>query len=224
MAANRDTLPLETRTKSGTTASHALRAAGKIPVILYGHGADPLAVAVDARTFDEFLGGGGRSRLVNLTIDGGGKDTALVREIQRDPVSRRIIHADLQRVSATETISVALPLVTVGVSDGVRNFGAVMDVVVHAIDVTGPANELPERIEVDVTELGIHDHVTAADLKLPPNFKLDMDPGTLLISIEPSRTEAQLAEAEVAATAPVEPSEVPTVGETTPSEGEETAS
>ena len=226
MAAQRDTLALETRSDSGTTAARAVRHAGKVPAILYGHGAKPLSVAIDARTFDELLHGGGRSRLVNLTIDGKGKDTtAVIREIQRDPVSRRVIHADLQRVSATETISVSLPLVTIGVADGVRNFGAVMDVVVHMIEVSGPANELPERFEVDVTELGVHDHVTAADVKLPPKFKLDMDPATLLISIEPSRTEQQLAEAEVAAAAPAEPTEVPTVGETAAAtEGEESAS
>jgi large subunit ribosomal protein L25 len=208
-------LTVETRSDAGTTAARALRKVGRVPAVLFGHGAAPASISLDAKAFDELLHALGKNSLLNLTIDGkGGDTTALVREVQRDPISRRIVHADLQRVSATETVGASLPIVAIGVADGVRNMGGVMDVVLHTIEVEGPANAIPPHIEVDVTDLGLHQHITAGDVKLPPNFKLRMEPGALLISIEPSRTEQQMAEAAVAA--PVaEPAAVPTVAETT---------
>jgi large subunit ribosomal protein L25 len=210
-------LAVESRPQTGTTAANALRRAGKVPAVLFGHGVDPMAVALDAKAFDDLLHAGGKNRLLNITIDGEKKDTALVRDVQRDPITRRVLHADLQRVSESETVSASLPIVTVGVAEGVRNMGGVMDVVVHTLDVEGPANAIPPNIEIDVNELALHAHLTAGDIKLPPNFKLRIDPTTILISIEPSKTEQQMAEAAVAAAEPVE---VPTVAETTPTEEE----
>ena len=118
-----------------------------------------------------------------------------MREIQRHPVSRRVIHADLQRVSADETIDARLPIVTVGIAEGVRNSGAVMDVITHELEVWGPANQIPEHLEVDVTELGIHDHVTAGEIALPPGFELVTAPETVVVAIEPSRTAREFEEA-----------------------------
>jgi len=210
-------LAVESRSKTGTTSANALRRAGKVPAVLFGHGVDPMAVALDAKAFDDLLHAGGKNRLLSITIDGSKKDTALVREVQRDPITRRVVHADLQRVSESETVSASLPIVTVGVADGVRNSGGVMDVVVHTLEVEGPANAIPPNIEIDVSELALHSHLTAGDVKLPPNFKLRIDATTILISIEPSKTEQQMAEAAVAAAEPVE---VPTVAETTPIEEE----
>jgi large subunit ribosomal protein L25 len=105
------------------------------------------------------------------------------------------VHADLQRVSADETIDTRLPIVTIGVAEGVRNSGAVMDVITHELEVEGPASRIPENLEVDVTELGIHEHLTAADVPLPAGFKLLTPPETLVVAIEPSRTARELEEA-----------------------------
>src|SRR5579859_4795323 len=128
MTRKNDALALLTRERTGTTGSNNARRDGKIPGILYGHGSKALAVEVDAHAFDQLLHGGGRNHLLEITIDGKNKDTALVREVQRDPISRRVVHADFQRVGATEEISALLPLVTIGTAEGVRQFGGVMDV------------------------------------------------------------------------------------------------
>lgn len=198
-------LSVEPRSKLGTTGAHALRAAGKVPAVLYGHGDAPEHIAVDAHAFGELLAHGGRSAIITL-VDGGRKrQTALVREIQVHPVSRRIIHADLQRVSADETINMRLPVVTVGVAEGVRNFGAVMDVITHELEVEGPANRIPEHLEVNVDALGVHEHVTAADVPLPEGFKLLTSPETIVVAIEPSRTARELEEAAAPAEAAAEP-------------------
>jgi large subunit ribosomal protein L25 len=212
MSTTNNSLAVTTRSKIGTTGATAIRKAGGVPGILFGHGSPPTAIELDARAFDELLHAGGKNHLLEITIDGGHKDTALIRDVQRDPLTRRVLHADLQRVSATEEISASLPLVAVGVPAGVKN-GGVMDIIVRAIDVTGPANALPDSLEADVSALEIHQHLTAGDIVLPAKIVLDMDPHAILISIEAPRTETE-AEPTTEAVA-----EVPTVAE---SEGEQT--
>jgi large subunit ribosomal protein L25 len=209
MATTNISLAVTTRAKAGTAASNAVRRIGKVPGVLFGHGSAPTAIEVDAKAFDDLLHAGGKNHLLDITIDGGARDTALIRDVQRHPITRRVLHADFQRVGATEEISTSLPVVTIGVADGVKNAGGVMDVVLHAVDVTGPANALPEQIEADVSALGVHGHLTAGDLKLPAGIKLGMDAGTILISIEPSKTEAEAAESAPAPAA----ADVPTVDE-----------
>ncbi|MBV8345857.1 MAG: 50S ribosomal protein L25 [Candidatus Eremiobacteraeota bacterium] len=188
-------LSVEPRERLGTTGAHALRGQGKIPAVVYGHGNVPEHVAIDAHAFEELMHHGGRNAIITLTDGGRKRQTALVRQIQLHPVSRRIIHADLQRVSADESIDTRLPIVTVGVAEGVRSFGAVMDVIVHELEVEGPANQIPENLEVEVTALGVHEHLTAADVPLPAGFKLLTPPETVVVSIEPSRTARELEEA-----------------------------
>lgn len=194
MANKEFTLAVEHRTKLGTTGAQALRAAGKLPAVLFGHGVASEHVAVNAHAFEDVIHRAGRNAIITLTGDQK-RQTALVREIQRDPVSRRVVHADLQRVSADETIEARLAIVTVGVADGVRNAGAVMDVITHELEVSGPADRIPEHLEVDVTPLGIHEHISAGEVKLPPGFRLVTAPETVVVSIEPSRTARDLEEA-----------------------------
>jgi len=212
MATSKDTLAIESRTATGTAAAHALRRKGKVPGILFGHGGTPLPIALDARSLNDLLHiAGAKSHLLSITIDGKTKDTALLREIQHDPVSHRVLHADLQRVSATESITATLPVVTVGVPEGVKHSGAVLDVILHELDVQGPANAIPEKLEIDVTALRVHDHITAGAVKLPAKFKMLTPADAIVITVEPSRT----AEAATASAPAPTPAEVPTVAETT---------
>lgn len=189
------TLSIERREKLGTTGANALRRDGKIPGVLYGHGTTPQHIAFDMRAFDELLHHGGRTGIITLMMNGKKSDTALVRQVTRNPVTRGIQHVDLLRVSANEAVRTTIPLTTAGVARGVRDFGGVMDVIVHDLDVEGPANQLPDHLEVDVTDLGIHQHATAADVKLPKNFKLLTPPDTIVVSVEASKTAQHLEEA-----------------------------
>lgn len=194
-------LTIERRDGGGTTKARSLRHAGKVPGVLYGHGSSE-TIAVERRALDELLHHGGRTGLIELKLGGKKLDTALVREVQIDPVSRKPIHVDLQRVSATEKVHTKLPLTTVGTADGVRNFGGVMDVIVYELEVEGPANKLPDHLEIDVTELGIHQHLNASDVKLPAEIKLLTPADTIVVTVESSKTARALEEAE--AGAPVE--------------------
>lgn len=193
----------------GTTAAHAERRAGRVPAVVYGHGAPPVAVSVEARAIEELVGAGQRNHLIDATLDGR-TDTVRVRDLQRDPVNRHLLHVDFQRVSRTEQVTATLPVVTVGVARGVKDYGGVLDVVTHALEVTGPADRIPEHIEIDVSGLNVHEHVTAGDVKLPDGLTVATPPSQIVVAVESSRTEAE------AAAAPTEPAAVPTVAETSP--------
>lgn len=219
MASKELNLAVERRTKLGTTGSQALRAAGKIPAVLYGHGVVAEHLALDARAFEELMHRSGRNAIITLSDGSRKHQTALIREIQHHPVSRRIVHADLQRVSADETIEALLPIVTVGVAEGVRNAGAVMDVIAHELAVSGPASEIPEHIEVDVTALNIHEHFTAGEVVLPAGFRLVTPADTLIVTIEASRTARELEEAAAPGEEAAEPEVIGASATTTPESG-----
>ncbi len=187
------TLDAELRERVGTTEAQRLRAAGKIPAVVYGHGAPAQHVALDARRFEELLTRIGRNAIIALTIDGK-KETALVRDLRQHEVSRKILHVDLLRVSAKEHIHAKAPVVTTGVARGVKEFGGVMDVVVHELEIEGPADEFPDHIEVDVSDLGLHQHIVAGDVKVPKGFKIRTPADTIVVSIEASKTSQQLEE------------------------------
>jgi large subunit ribosomal protein L25 len=194
-------LPIETREKTGTTGSNALRRHGKIPAVLYGHGSTPQHIAFDYKQFEEVLHHGGRNGVLTLTVNGKKADIALVRDVQRHQVSRKIAHVDLQRVSAHEAVHAKLPVVAAGTPRGVRDFSGVLDVVLHEIEVEGPVDELPEQLTVDVTGLGIGQHITAADVVLPKGFKLLTPPDTTVVAVEASKTAQHVEEAASGATA-----------------------
>jgi large subunit ribosomal protein L25 len=198
-------LAVEKREKPGTTGSNALRHQGKIPAVLYGHGSQPESIAIDAHAFQELLHHGARNTIVTLQGQGRPNETALVRTLQYHPVSHRILHADFQRVSANESIVSMLDVVTTGVAPGVKDSGGVMDVVSHQLEIEGPASQIPENLEVDVSSLGLHDHVTAGDVKLPAGFTMVTPPETVVVTVEPSRTERQLEEAATGPAAAAEP-------------------
>jgi len=215
------TLAIEPRDGAGTTNSRALRQLGKIPAVLYGHGSAPQHIAFNARTFDDLLHRGARSSLITLTLGGRKSDTALIRELQRDPLTRKVIHADLQRVSVDEEVHTSVPIVAVGVPLGVREYGGVLDIITRELEVAGPVNKLPAQLEVDVAALSIHEHITAADVVLPDGFKLLTPPETTVVAVEASRTAAQVEEA---AAAPAEQLEPEVIGaEATPVEPPESS-
>ena len=195
MATKDLTLAFEPREGGGgTTKSNALRHAGKIPAVLYGHGAEPVSIAIEAKALEDILHHGASSSLITLTASGKKSDTALIRELQRDPITRKVVHADLQRVSANETVRTKLQVVTVGVAAGVKEMGGVLDVINHELEIEGPANRIPDHLEVDVTALGIHEHLNASDVKLPDGFKMVSPADMTVVAVEPSKTEKQLEE------------------------------
>jgi large subunit ribosomal protein L25 len=187
------------RAEIGTTGAKKARREGRIPGALYGHGGSE-AIAVDARTLNDLLSTGGQSHIVDATI-GGKKESVLLREVQRDPITHRPIAADFQRVSSTEEIYASIGIVTVGVPPGVKDQNGVMDMVTHALEVKGPAGNLPEHFEIDVSALSVNDHITAGDVKLPSGFTLITPADTVVVAVEGGRTASEEAALTTAAPA-----------------------
>lgn len=214
MAKTSPTLKLELRENPGTIGSRKVRHTGRIPGVIYGHGEKPLAVSIEGRELGELLHGGRRQNIIDIQLDGK-KDTAMVRDMQLDPVTRRVLSVDLQRISRSDIITAEVPIVTVGTAAGVRDQGGMMDLVTHEIEVRGPADKIPEEIRVDVSELTIGDNISAGELTLTEGIRLITPADTTIVAIEMPRAE----EEPVAAAAVPEgaegavPAEAPPTGE-----------
>lgn len=198
-------LTLEPRTKVGTTAAHALRRAGKIPGVVYGHG-EATPISVDAKQLAELILSGHKSHIVDATI-GGKHDSVLLRRIESEPITRKALSVDFQRVTRDEAIVSNVTVVTVGTAVGVKDQGGVMDIVAHTLEIKGPAHSIPDNVTIDVSELGVHGHVTAGDVKLPAGYTMLTPADTVVVSVEITRA---LASEE----APVEAAEAPAATET----------
>lgn len=200
-------LILEPRTRTGTTAAHALRRAGKVPGVVYGHGPST-PIAIDAKQLADLILSGNRAHIVEASI-GTKKDSVLLRRIEPEPITHKPLAVDFQRVTRNEPIVAVVTVVTQGTALGVREAGgAVMDIVTHQLEIKGPAHAIPDSLVVDVSGLALHDHVTAAQVPLPKGFALLTPPDTVVISVEISRAavstgpEEELAASELIETPP----------------------
>jgi large subunit ribosomal protein L25 len=207
---NLSNLVLEPRSAVGTTKANALRRAGKIPGVVYGHGPST-PIAIDVKQLSELIHSGHRSHIVEASI-GGKKDSVLLRRIEAHPITRKPLSVDFQRVTKDEAITASVTVVTVGNPVGVRDQGGVMDVVSHALDIKGPAQHIPDQLTVDVDDLTVHQHITAGEITLPAGFTLITPPETIVVSVSLTRAAAgdeTETTTEAAATVEGQPAETP---------------
>ena len=195
-------LALEPRSDVGTTSSKALRAAGKIPGVVYGHGS-ATPVTIDSKALAELIASGNRSHIVEASI-GKEKDSVLLRRIETDPITRKALSVDFQRVAADEAIYATVTVTTKGNPRGVREQGGVLDVVMHQLEIKGPASKIPDHIEIDVTDLGVHEHLNANQITLPAGFTLVTPPEQLVIAVEVHRAAVAEGAPEVVEELPTE--------------------
>lgn len=158
-------LVAETREGTGKGAARKLRAAGRVPAILYGHGMDPLALSVDSRELFHLLHtGAGANVLVDLVVDGT-EHLALPRDVQRDHIRGRFVHVDFLAVRRDEKINVTIPLRIVGESPGVKA-GGVLEHHLWELNCECLATDVPEAIDVDISRLEIGSGVRVSELKV----------------------------------------------------------
>jgi len=179
------------RDKQGTGAARAYRREGLIPGVVYGQGQDAMPILVDARQFGALLRHHGS--LINLKIDGGIADStlaALVKDAQRDPVSREVLSIDLQWVSLNEAVEVAVPLVLVGEAPGVTRDGGSLEQVMHEITISCLPGAIPESIPVDISALEIGHSLHVRDLVASEGISLVSSEDDVLVTIaRPIRAE-----------------------------------
>src|SRR5579883_831986 len=190
-------------------ATKRLRKAGIIPANIFGHQEEPQAVQIDAIAFDQLVCRHHATGIIALRQPGdGATQTALIRHVQRDPRSGKILHIDFFRVNLNERISSKIPLHFVGEAPAVKNEGGVLLHLLDALEVECEAKDLVEYIEVDVTPLTEIDSVIhAEDVKLPENYTLLTDPKEAIAKVAATRAEVaeEAAETTEAAPAPATP-------------------
>jgi large subunit ribosomal protein L25 len=184
------------RTESGKGAARKLRQAGSIPAVIYGHGREPASLTTNARETERLLTRiATSSTVIELNIDGKVSRT-LIREIQRHPFKRHIMHIDFQELVAGEAITVRVPLVYIGTPDGVRHEGGHLDQILHDLLVETLPSNIPNHIDVDVTPLRLGKSLHVSDVKLPAGVKAMEDQGTTLCVVHASKAGTDTAAAE----------------------------
>ncbi len=182
-------LSAEPRTEFGKGGARRTRRAGKIPAVIYGHGADPRHVSLPAREFGHAIKHGGANVLLTLDLEGS-QQLAIPKAIQRHPIKGVYEHVDLLAVRRGEKVRIEVPLTVVG--EIVR--GGLLAQENMTVSIEAEATHLPTEIEVSIEGLEIGSHVTAGDLKLPAGSALAGEAEQVLLLIQEAPTAAQLEE------------------------------
>jgi len=164
----------------------SLRRKGIIPAVIYGQGMESMAVQVQERELERVLRRAGSTHLINLAIGDGERKTVLVREVQRDPITDRLIHVDFYAVKMTERIYSEVPLVLVGESPAVRSGEGMLIYGVDKVEVECLPADLPESIQVDLSGLEAVDQaIYVRDLLKPKGVEILTDPDELVVKVAP---------------------------------------
>jgi len=168
-------LSAEARTETGKGVARKLRAAGRVPAVVYGHAREAQALSLQTRELEKLLSSiSTGSTVVELSL-GGATTKTLIREVQRHPFKKQILHVDFQELVAGEKVTVEIPLVFVGTPEGVRLSGALLEQILHTIEVlVDPAN-IPNHIDVDVTNLAMGHSLHVRELPLPAGLEVLTD-------------------------------------------------
>jgi large subunit ribosomal protein L25 len=195
-------LAAETGRPTGSAAARRLRAAGKIPAVLYGHGIDPQALAVDGRQLRLALNQeAGLNALLTLDV-GGQSHLAMARQLQRDPVRGTVDHVDFVIVRRDEIVSAEVPVHLVGEALAVHRADGLVEQQVFSLTVHATPGNIPTSIEVDISGLTIGETIRAGDLMLPEGVSTEVDPEEPVVAGQASRVAADIEEAEAEAAEP----------------------
>ena len=161
---------------AGSAASRRLRRAGKVPAVLYGHGVDSTPLAVDARELRNALTGeAGLNALLSLSVDGS-SHLAMARHLQRHPVRGGVEHVDFVIVRRDEVVSAEVVIELIGEAEAVHREGGFLDQSLFNLVIAALPGDIPPKIEIDVSGLGIGDAIRVGDIKLPAGVSTEIDP------------------------------------------------
>ena len=165
------------RTDRGTGVARKLRQAGQVPAVIYGHGREPQSLVINTREIDKLLSQvSAASTVIELSVEGKTART-LIREIQRHPFKRHIMHVDFQELVAGEKVTVSVPLKFVGIAEGVRNSGGILEETMHQVHIRVDPSVIPDHVDVDVNALTIGHSIHIRDIQLPEGVQVLDDAG-----------------------------------------------
>jgi large subunit ribosomal protein L25 len=182
------TLAAELRNETGKGVARKLRAAGRVPAVVYGHNREPQGLSLDARDLGRVLDRVSASSVFELAM-GAAPVRALIREIQRHPVKRTLVHVDFQELVAGEQVTLRVPLVFVGTAVGVREQGGLLEELTRELEISADPSSIPDHIDVDVSALTIGHPLHVRDLVLPSGVTTLTDAGTTVVQVAAPRTE-----------------------------------
>lgn len=199
-------LTAQTRTHAGRNAIKKIKAEGLVPAVIYGAKQETIRLQVVGRDLSEvFAHAAGENILVQLEILDGENRTntlALVQEVQHHPLKKDILHVDFQAISATEKMIAEVAIVAVGEALGVRTYGGLLEHILRSFEVECYPKDLPERIEVDVSNLNVGDSLHVKDLPLPEGVVAVTDGEQTVVAVVEPRVEAEEPVAAEAVVAP----------------------
>ncbi len=195
------------RAERGKNASRRCRRQGQVPAIVYGLDLAPFAVTVARRRVEEILGlESGRNTIFTLALAGQDKTrAAMIKDLQRDPVTEGILHVDFVRVDLEKTVRVNVPIRIVGVPDGVKNQGGVLEVVLRQVEVECLPNDIPEHLDIDVSALALGQAITVGGLPTGDRYRVLDDPEQTVCQVAMPRVEEVPVAAETEPAAAAEP-------------------
>ena len=223
-------LTIKRRTATGKEVAKRLRREGVVPAVLYG-GARPEAITLDPRAVLRMIHGReGTTQLLALRFDdeqAGGTRMAIIRDLQFDPVSERLLHVDLQEVAADRAITVRVAVRPVGEAVGLRDQKGILNLVLHDLEVSCLPTAIPERIDADVSALVIGDVLTVGALQAPAGVRILNPADHAVATVVPPMAEEVAPVAPEAAAAVAEPEVLterkPKEEEAAPEEGKKPA-
>ena len=171
-----DSLDAKKRETRGKRNARRDRAQGRTPAVLYGHGAENVSLSIDSNALATAVQHG--SPLIELS--GALKESALISDIQWDPMGNRILHIDFTRVKADERIEVSISVELRGIAPG-TNAGGVVNQMVHDTEVECAAVSIPEKLEININHLQLGQSITAGQIELPEGVKLSCNPEIIFV-------------------------------------------
>ena len=175
-------LDVEQRSIGSKHSLEEFRKQGKIPGVFYGKGVEPASIAVDSKVFMSIIEANGANVIISLNFKDG-KKAAIVKELQRNILTQAPMHIDFHAISLKDKVEVMVPVHIDGVADGVKNFGGVMEFIVREVRVSSLPMNIPQKISVDVSSLGIGQGVTIAGLPQIEGVTYVQDPSTLIVHV-----------------------------------------
>lgn len=201
------TLEVSRRQTSGKEVAKKLRKEGKIPAVVYGGHKESVPIIVDRKAVSDLITRGEHGVRSIFLLKMAGSDQqrhAMIKNIQINPISRTMIHIDFVRVVMDEVVRVMIPIHVTGTAAGVKTEGGILDFQVRELHVECLPGSIPDSIDVDVSELGVHDFLRISDLKFPEGVKVLDDQDRVVVGVGLMKAEVvpEVAEVEVV---PVEP-------------------
>jgi large subunit ribosomal protein L25 len=186
-------LVAETGRTLGSRESRRLRREDKIPAVVYGHGNDPVAVAVDRPLLRAALNAAGPNAVITLDIDGS-QNLTIVKDMQRDPIANRVTHVDFLLINADEKLTVDVPIHMFGEAAELEKQGGVAQQQLMNLAIEAAASDIPAQIDIDISELVIETPLRVSDMDIPAGVTVLDELDSLVVIGQRSR--ASLAEGE----------------------------